>query len=330
MHNIHRRQFHTSALAWAASAAAAGSPLAALAQEQFPTKSLKIVCPFAPGGGSDFIARVASTVLTEKLGQPCYVENRPGAGGTLGTEFALRSPNDGYTLLLVAGSYTVNPALYPLKFDPVADMTPVIQLSKGAYVVCVNPKLPVKTLQELLDYARQNPGKLTFASAGNGSHLHITTEYLLGMAKAKATHVPYKGTGPAITDLLAGNVDMFIAGTEGMMPHVKSGKLRALAVTTAKRLAAYPDIPSVAEAGVPGYDVVAWHGLIAPKNLPPAVLAKLNGALDLGLKAPGLVAQLEPTGVSPAGGSPEQFATLIKTEIPRYAKVVKDNDIRAQ
>ena len=330
MHNIHRRQFHTSALALAASAAAAGSPLAALAQDKFPTKPFKIVCPFAPGGGSDFIARVAATVLTEKLGQACYVENRPGAGGTLGTEFALRSPNDGYTLLLIAGSYTVNPALYPLKFDPVGDMTPVIQLSKGAYVVCVNPKLPVKTLQELLDYARQNPGKLTFASAGNGSHLHITTEYLLGMAKVKATHVPYKGTGPAITDLLAGNVDMFIAGTEGMMPHVKSGKLRALAVTTAKRLTAYPDIPSVAEAGVPGYDVVAWHGLIAPKNLPPAVLAKLNGALDLGLKAPGLIAQLEPTGVSPAGGSPEQFGSLIKAEIPRYAKVVKDNDIRAQ
>lgn len=325
MTSISRRQFQSSiaalGVAWQ-SLARADSP--------FPTKPLKIVCPFAPGGGSDFIARVAANVLNERLGQPVYVENRPGAGGTLGTEYALRSPADGYTLLLIAGSYTVNPALYKLRFDPVADMTPVIQLSKGAYVVCVNPKLPVKSLQELFSYARQQPGRLTFASAGNGSHLHIATEYMLGMVRVKATHVPYKGTGPAITDLLAGNVDMFVAGTEGLMPHVKSGKLRALAVTTAQRLAAYPDIPSVAESGLPDYDVVAWHGLIASKNLPASVLSTLNKALDLGLQSKELIAQLEPTGVSPAGGSPQQFGQLIKTEIPRYGKVVQDNAISGQ
>ncbi|NIF86612.1 tripartite tricarboxylate transporter substrate binding protein [Comamonas sp. Tr-654] len=325
MTSISRRQFQsciaTLGVAWQ-SLASADSP--------FPTKPLKIVCPFAPGGGSDFIARVAANVLSERLGQPAYVENRPGAGGTLGTEYALRSPADGYTLLLIAGSYTVNPALYKLRFDPVADMTPVIQLSKGAYVVCVNPKLPVKSLQELFSYARQQPGRLTFASAGNGSHLHIATEYMLGMARVKATHVPYKGTGPAITDLLAGNVDMFVAGTEGLMPHVNSGKLRALAVTTAQRLAAYPDIPSVAESGLPDYDVVAWHGLIASKNLPASVLSTLNKALDSGLQSKELIAQLEPTGVSPAGGSPQQFGQLIKTEIPRYSKVVQDNAISGQ
>lgn len=328
MPSITRRQFHATATALGL--ASLGAPLGALAQDKFPSKPIKIICPFAPGGGSDFIARVGANILTERLGQATFVENRPGAGGTLGTEFALRSPADGHTLLLIAGSYTVNPALYKLRFDPVGDMTPVIQLSKGAYVVCVNPKVPARTLAELLDYARQNPGKLTFASAGNGSHLHIATEYLFGMAKVRATHVPYKGTGPAITDLLAGNVDMFIAGTEGLMPHVKSGKLRALAVTTAQRLAAYPDIASVAESGVPGYDVVAWHGLIAPRNLPAPVLARLNGALDAGLKAPALIAQLEPTGVSPAGGSPEQFGNLIKAEIPRYGKVVRDNNIHTQ
>ena len=325
MTSISRRQFNTSL----AALGLAGQGLA-FADAKFPVKPLKIVCPFAPGGGSDFIARVASTVLSERLSQPVYVENRPGAGGTLGTEYALRSAADGYTLLLIAGSYTVNPALYKLRFDPVADMTPVIQLSKGAYVVCINPKLPVKNLQELFAYARQQPSKLTFASAGNGSHLHIATEYMLGMAKVKATHVPYKGTGPAITDLLAGNVDMFVAGTEGLMPHVKSGKLRALAVTTAQRLAAYPDIPSVAESGLPGYDVVAWHGLIAPKNLPAPVLATLNKALDAGLQSKELVAQLEPTGVSPAGGSPQHFGQLIQAEIPRYSKVVQDNAISGQ
>lgn len=325
MASISRRQFQSSlaalGVAWQS---------LARADSTFPTKPLKIVCPFAPGGGSDFIARVAANVLNERLGQPVYVENRPGAGGTLGTEYALRSPADGYTLLLIAGSYTVNPALYKLRFDPVADMTPVIQLSKGAYVVCVNPKLPVKSLQELFSYARQQPGRLTFASAGNGSHLHIATEYMLGMAKVKATHIPYKGTGPAITDLLAGNVDMFVAGTEGLMPHVKSGKLRALAVTTAQRLTVYPDIPSVAESGLPDYDVVAWHGLIASKNLPASILSTLNRALDSGLQSKELIAQLEPTGVSPAGGSPQQLGQLIKIEIPRYSKVVQDNAISGQ
>ncbi|MBB3178582.1 tripartite tricarboxylate transporter substrate binding protein [Variovorax sp. Sphag1AA] len=305
-------------------------PLVASAQDAFPSKPIRIICPFAPGGGSDFIARVASNLLSKGLGQSAIVDNRPGAGGTLGTEVALHAPADGYTLLLIAGSYTVNPSLYKLKFDPIADMTPVIQLSKGAYVVCINPnKVKATNLQELLAYGRQNPGKLTFASAGNGSHLHIVTEYMFGMAQVKATHVPYKGTGPAVTDLVAGNVDMLVAGTEALMPHVKSGRLRALAVTTAQRLPAYPDIPSVAESGLRDYDVVAWHGLIAPKGVPPATIAKINGALNTGLKAPELVAQLDPTGVSPAGGTPEQFGNLIKVEIPRYAKVAKDNNIKA-
>lgn len=305
---------------------------ASRAQDAFPSKPIRIVCPFAPAGGSDFIARVGADLLGKNIGQSVIVDNRPGAGGTIGCDYALHQPADGYTLLLVAGSYTVNPALYKLKFDSANDMTPVIQLSKGAYVVCVNPaKVPAKNLAELLAYGRQNPGKLTFASAGNGSHLHIATEYMFGMAKVKATHVPYKGTGPAITDLLAGNVDMLVAGTEGLMPHVKAGKLRALAVTTAQRQAAYPDIPSVAEAGnLPDYEVVAWHGLIAPKGLPAPVLAKINAAINAGLKAPELVAKLEPTGVSPAGGTPEQFGQLIRAEIPRYAKVVRDNNIQTQ
>lgn len=325
---LNRRAFSSAALAGLA------LPLARTvrAQDAFPSKPLRIVCPFAPGGGSDFIARIATNVLTQQLGQSVVVDNRPGAGGTIGTEYALHTPADGYTLLLIAGSYTVNPSLYKLRFDPVGDISPVIQLSKGAYVLCVNPsKVQAKSLRELLAFARQNPGKLSFASAGNGSHLHIVSEYMFGMAKVKATHIPYRGTGPAVTDLVAGNVDMLIAGTEALMPHVQSGRLRALAVTTAQRLQAYPDIPSIAEAGgLPDYDVVAWHGLVAPKGVPPAVIAKLNGALATGLKAPELGAKLDPTGVSPAGGTPEQFGALIRAEIPRYAKVVKDNDIRSE
>lgn len=301
------------------------------AADKFPRRPLKIICPFAPGGGSDFIARVAASILSEKTGQPCVVDNRPGAGGTLGTEVALRSPADGYNMLLVAGSYTVNPSLYKLHFDPINDMTPLIQLSKGAYVLCVNTqKLPVTTLQDLIRYGKQNPDKLSYASAGNGSHLHIATAYMLGMAGVKAMHVPYKGTGPAVTDLLAGNVDMLVAGTEALMQHVKSGKLRALAVTTDKRLAAYPDIPTMAEAGVPGYDVVAWHGLIAPKGVVPEHIQLLNEALNAGLASKPIIDKLEPTGVSPAGGTPQQFGALIRAEVPRYAKVVKDNNVHSE
>jgi tripartite-type tricarboxylate transporter receptor subunit TctC len=275
------------------------------------------------------MARVSAGVLTERLGQSVVVENRPGAGGMLGTDYAVKAAPDGYTLLLVAGSYTVNPALYKLSFDPVADISPVIQLSRGAYVLCVHPKVPARNLQELLALARKDPGKLTFASSGAGGHLHVVTEYMLDMAKVKATHVPYKGTGPAINDLLAGNVDMLFAGTEALMQHVKAGKLRALVVGTAKRLAAYPDIPSVAESGLPDYDVVAWHGLVAPRGVPPAIIARINAELNAGLKVKEMEARLEPTGVGAAGGTPEQFGALLQAEIVRYSKVIRDAGIKA-
>lgn len=321
---LDRRRFATS-LALAPLAA----PGLGRAESTYPTHTIKIVCPFAPGGGSDFMARVAADSLGKRIGQAVLVENHPGAGGTLGTEIGLRAPADGYTLLLVAGSYTVNPSLYTLKFDPVKDMTPVIQLSKGAYVLCVNPKVRANTLQELFALCRKDPGGMTFASAGAGSHLHVVTQYMFDLAKVKATHVPYKGTGPAINDLLAGQVDMLFAGTEGLMPHVKAGKLRALAVGTRERLKAYPEIPSVAEQGLPEYDVVAWHGLVAPAGVPADIITRVNTELDTALKAKDMEARLDPTGVSPAGGPPEAFGNLIKAEIVRYAKVIKDGNIKA-
>jgi tripartite-type tricarboxylate transporter receptor subunit TctC len=326
---LDRRTFTTAVAAASAASGMGIFPISARAQAAFPSKPLRIICPFTPGGGSDFMARVAAGVLTQRLGQSTLVENRPGAGGLLGTEYAVKTPPDGYSLLLVAGSYTVNPALYKLNFDPIADITPVIQLSRGAYVLCVNPKVPAKNLQELLALARRDPGKLTFASSGAGGHLHVVTEYMLSMAKVKCTHVPYKGTGPAINDLLAGNVDMLFAGTEGVMQFVKTGKLRAIAVGTAKRLPAYPDIPSVAESGLPDYDVVAWHGLVAPRGVPPAIIARINGELNTGLHAKEMEARLEPTGVGAAGGTPEQFGALLQTELTRYGKVIKEAGIKA-
>lgn len=294
----------------------------------FPTKPIKIIAPFAPGGGTDYIARVVATKLGERLKQPVIVENRPGAGGNLGTEFALKSPPDGYTLLLVAGSYTVNPSVYKLNFDPIADMTPVIQLSRGAYVLVVNAAVPAKNLAELLDLMRKEPGKIAYGSSGQGGHLHIVTEYMLDLAKVKATHVPYKGTGPAVTDLIGGNVQMMFAGTEAVMQHVKSGKLRALAVGTAKRLAAFPDIPTVAEAGVPGYDVVAWHGLIAPKGVPAPIVEFLNREINATLASKEMEDRLATNGVGTAGGSPTQFGSLLQAEVERYGKVIRQAGIK--
>jgi tripartite-type tricarboxylate transporter receptor subunit TctC len=294
----------------------------------YPNKPIKIICPFAPGGGSDFAARVAATGLGERLKSPVIVENRPGAGGVLGSEIALKSPPDGYTLLLIAGSYTVNPSLYKLSFDPLNDMMPVMQIAKGAYVWVVHPSVPAKTLAEFFDYARKNPGKINYGSSGQGGHLNVVTEYMLEMAKVKLTHVPYKGTGPAITDLLGGVTQAMFAGTEGVMQHVKAGKLRALAVGTKERLAAFPDIPSVAET-LPDYDVVAWHGLIAPKGVPADIITKLNAELNAVMKAKEMAARLEPNGLTPGGGTPAEFGNLIKVELERYAGVIKRAGIKA-
>ena len=293
----------------------------------YPTKPIKIICPFAPGGGSDFAARMAATGLTERLKSPVIVENRPGAGGVLGSELALKSPPDGYTLLLIAGSYTVNPSLYKLSFDPINDMTPVMQIARGAYVWVVHPSVPAKTLKEFFDYARANPGKVNYGSSGQGGHLNVVTEYMLEMAKVQLTHVPYKGTGPAITDLLGGVTQAMFAGTEGVMQHVKAGKLRALAVGTKQRLAAFPDIPSVSET-LPDYDVVAWHGLVAPKGVPAEYIAKLNAELNTVMKGKEMAARLEPNGLTPGGGTAAEFGALIKTELDRYAGVIKRAGIK--
>src|ERR1700716_729211 len=250
-------------------------PLASMAQ-QYPAKPVRIVVPFAPGGGSDFIARFMAQRLTESFGKQVVVENKPGAGGVLGTEAGIKSPPDGYTLTLIASSYTVNPSVYKLNFDPVSDITPIIQMSQGPLVVVVRPGLPVKTTQDLIALAKAKPGQVNFASSGQGSVIHMATELFQSMAGVKMNHIPYKGTGPALTDTLGGQTDVFFSSTATAMPHVQAGKLRAVAVTTAKRIPALPDVPTVAESGVPGYDVVLWHGLIGPKGLPRPIVGRIN------------------------------------------------------
>jgi tripartite-type tricarboxylate transporter receptor subunit TctC len=295
----------------------------AAAAQQYPAKPVRIVVGFAPGGGSDFIARVVANKLTERFGSQVIVENRPGAGSTLGAEYVVRSPADGYTLLLSPASYTVNPSVYKLSFDPLADITPIVQLSRGPYVVAVHPSVQAKTLKELVALAKSQPEKLAYASSGNGSHVHVSTEYFLYTAGTKITHVPYKGTGPALNDTIAGTTQLIFGSVATALQHVKSGRLRALAVTTPKRIAAAPDVPTVAEAGYPSYEVTNWHGLVGPKGLPKDIVARLNREVNESLKSDDVRKILASDGLEPAGGSPEELAAIMKKEIGRWAEVVK-------
>jgi tripartite-type tricarboxylate transporter receptor subunit TctC len=298
--------------------------------QPYPTKAVKIVAPFAPGGGSDFIARYIAHKLTESLGKQVIVENKPGAGGNLGAEYALKSPPDGYTLLLVAGSYTVNPSLYKLSYDPVEDITPIIQLSQGPFIIAVHPSVPVKTLQDLIELAKREPDRLSYGSAGSGSITHLASELFLEMAKIKITHVPYKGTGPALTDTIAGNVQLIFGSPASTVQYIKSGQLRGLAVTTPKRIVAAPALPTVVEAGVPGYQVILWHGLIGPKGMPRAVVDRINRDANAALKAKETEELLSTDGVSPAGGTPEQFQAQIKSDVERWRRIVQRAGIKVE
>ncbi len=309
----------------AALAATAG----AMAQ-QYPTKSVRIIAPFAPGGGTDFIARIAAQKLSEGLGQQFIVDNRPGAGGSLGAELGAKAPPDGYTYTLIAGSYSVNPAIYKVAFDPVNDITPVIQLSQGPLLIASHPSLPAKTAKDVIALAKAKPGNLLYASSGQGSIVHLATELFSDMAGVKMTHIPYKGTGPAIIDTISGQTQLIWGSIAPVTPHVKSGKLKPIAVTTMKRVDAFKDIPTVNESGLKGYDVVLWHGLVAPKNLPRPILDRVNGELNKILKNKDMQDKLSGDGVSAAGGSPEQFGSLIKKDIDMWRRVVQKAGVKAE
>jgi tripartite-type tricarboxylate transporter receptor subunit TctC len=298
--------------------------------QQYPVKPIRFVAPFAPGGGTDFIARVAAQKLTEALMQQVIVENRPGAGGTLGAEVGARAAPDGYTFTVIAGSYSVNPSLYKLAFDPVNDVTAVIQFSQGPFLVVVHPALPIKNMKDLIALARAKPDGLSYASSGQGSIVHLSTELFLYMAKIKAVHIPYKGTGPALTDTMAGNTQFLFGSIAAAAPIVKQGRLRGIAVTTAKRIAAMPDIPTIAESGVKGYDVILWHGLIGPKGLPRPIVDRVNAELNKGLKAKDMEEKLAADGVAAAGGTPEQFAAIIKRDIEVWRGVVQRAGVKAE
>lgn len=298
--------------------------------QNYPTKSIRIIAPFAPGGGTDFIARVAAQKLTEGLGQQVIVDNRPGAGGSLGAELGTKAPPDGYTYTLIAGSYSVNPSLYKLHFDPVADITPVIQLSQGPFLIVCHPALPIKNIKELIALGKSKPNGLIYASSGQGSIVHLATELFADMAGIKMIHVPYKGTGPALTDTISGQTQLLWGSIATTLPQVKNGRLRSIAVSTAKRIEALPQVPTVDESGLKGYDTILWHGLIAPKALPRPILDRVNGELNKILKQKEMQDKLAGDGVTAAGGTPEQFGMLIKKDIDTWHRVVQKAGVKPE
>ncbi len=311
-----------------AALALAVPPVLAVAQS-YPNKSIRLVLPYPPGGGSDTIARPLVQKLSESLGQQVIVDNRGGAGGNVGMELVARAVPDGYTIVLaLTAQLAVNPALFKkVPYDPLKDYDPVIFLGNGGYILIVHPSLPVRSVKELIALAKARPGQITYASSGNGSGAHLCSELLDMMAGIKLVHIPYKGGGPALVDLLAGQAQTLFATPVASTPHIQSGRIRALAISTAKRSLGMPDLPTVAEAGVPGYDSGVWYGILAPAGTPRDIILKLNGEIARVLAQPDYRNLLVQNAIDPVGGPPEDLTKFIRSELVKWAKVVKDANV---
>jgi tripartite-type tricarboxylate transporter receptor subunit TctC len=314
----------------AAALAVAGVPGSALAADVYPSKAIRMVVPFPPGGTTDILARVAGQKLTEALGQQVIIDNRAGAGGNIGTELVAKSPPDGYTLLTDPGStLTINPSLFSkLPFDTLKDFAPVTILAAVPNVLVVHPSLPVKNVKELIALAKSKPGQLNYASTGAGQSTHLSMELFKTLAGVDIAHIPYKGSSPALTDLLGGQVPMMFDNMPSSLPHVKAGKLRALAVSTLKRSPALPQLPTVAESGLPGFEVSVWFAVLAPAGTPREIVQRLNGALVKALQSPDVKQRLADQGAEPVGNTPEQFTAVLQRDLVKWAKVVKDANVK--
>jgi tripartite-type tricarboxylate transporter receptor subunit TctC len=294
--------------------------------QTYPSRPVRIVIPLSPGGTTDVPGRIIAQKLSETLGQQFYVENRAGAGGTIGSDFVAKANADGYTLLLTATPFVITPHVYKkLPYDALADFTPVIRIASGPYVLVVHPSLGVNSVKELIAAAKKEPGKIDFASSGNGSAQHLVTELFMYMAGIKLNHVPYKGSGPAQQDLMSGIIKVSFVGTPIAIPHMKSGRLKALGVSTAKRSPEMPDVPTVAQAGVPGYEAIVWIGMLAPAGTPREIIAKLNGEIGKLVRTGEVKKLLTPTGMEPDPDTPEQFGAYLKADYDKWGKVVRDS-----
>ena len=293
--------------------------------QAYPTKPIRLVVPFPAGGTTDILARGVAHKLSETLGQPVIVDNRPGAAGNIGADIVAKSPPDGYTLLMgTVGTHAINASLYAkMPYDHVKDFTPVILVAGVPNVLVVYPPLPVNSVQDLIKLAKSKPGQLNFASSGSGTSIHLSGELFKTMAGVDMTHVPYKGSAPALTDLMGGQVQLMFDNLPSALPQIKGGKLRAIAVTSLQRAPALPDVPTIAESGLPGFESSSWFGVLGLANTPPAIVARLNAEINKWLQSPEAKESLVAQGANAGGGTPEQFAAHIRAETEKWAKVVK-------
>jgi tripartite-type tricarboxylate transporter receptor subunit TctC len=318
---------------WRAIAVGSGLAAAGVAHAQdYPVKPIRMMIPFVPGGANDVIGRISALKITESLGQQVVVENRGGSGGSLGVEIAAKWPNDGYNILLGnIANMAVNPTLYrKLSYHPLRDLQPITLIAKVPTILAVHPSLPAKNVKELIALARAQPGQLTFGTGGAGSGAHLATELFILHTKLNMVHVPYKGVGPALIDVLAGQITMTFGAVPGVLPYARSGRLRALGVTGAKRISVLPELPTVAEAGVPGYEATLWFGVLAPAGVPMPIVNRLHGALTRALQSQDMKDRLTAEGAEPIGNTPQEFQAFIKSEIERWAVVVKASGMKAE
>ena len=304
--------------------------VSALAQD-YPARPVRIVIPLSPGGTTDVPGRMVAQKLSGTLGQQFFVENKAGAGGIIGSDFVAKAKSDGYTLLLTASPFVIAPHVYKsMPYNALTDFAPVVRIATGPYVLVVHPSLGVKSVKELIALAKQQPGKIDFASSGNGGAQHLVTELFMYMAGIKLNHVPYKGSGPAQQDLMSGIIKVSFVGTPIAIPHMKSGRLNALGVSTAKRSPEMPEVPTIAEAGVPGYEATVWIGMLAPAGTPSEIVAKLNGEISKLVRTDEMQKLLAPTGMEPDPDTPAQFAAYLKADYDKWGKVVHDSGATVQ
>ena len=303
-------------------------PASSFAQAPYPTRAVRLVVPFPPGGGTDIISRTVAQRLSETWGQPVIVDNRGGANGIIGTDAAAKAKPDGYTLVVVIATHAINPSLYKkLPYDTAADFVPVTLMAQYPFILTIHPALPAKNVREFIALAKARPGQLSYASSGNGSGPHLGYELFKTTATIDVVHVPYKGAGPANVDLISGQVQSMFNNFLAAMPQIKSGRLRVLAVTSARRSQVMPELPTLAESGLPGFDVTGWYALLAPAGTPQTIVAKVQADVAAALRVPAVHSRLSSEGAEPVGSTPEQFAKYLGAEVQKWRKVIADSKV---